>query len=415
MIDLEKTEDIQSRESVKRENNRVRKGKGFLSTITAGVIGSLLTLAVAPNTPYFQNYYSQAEQKSAAIAGQAKSDGSPVNAIPVKTSAKSDSASLADIVEQASKAIVGVVNVKQLQNPHFSGSSQAPESGSGSGVIFKKTTDSAYIVTNNHVIEGASQIEISLYNGEKTTAELIGADALTDLAVLKVDSKFAPAILEFGDSSGLRPGDQVLAIGNPLGLELSRTVTQGIISATNRSIPVSTSAGNWELNVIQTDAAINPGNSGGALINTEGKVVGINSLKISENGVEGLGFAIPTNDVVPIVNEIIDDGQVKRPYIGVSLADVAEVPRQYLQNLPDNVGGGTMVTYIDGDSAASKAGLQVNDIIISIDDTNVTNSSELRKYLYSKVKIGDEITLKVYRQGKLTTVKVKLTGQNVTD
>lgn len=169
----------------------------------------------------------------------------------------------------------------------------------------------------------------SRFQTGKTRAELIGADALTDLAVLRIDSKYAPSTLEFGDSNSIRPGDQVLAIGNPLGLDLSRTVTQGIVSAVNRKITVSTSAGEWDLNVIQTDAAINPGNSGGALINTQGQVIGINSLKISESGVEGLGFAIPSNDVVPIVNEIIEKGHVERPYIGVSLASLDEIPQYF--------------------------------------------------------------------------------------
>ena len=132
--------------------------------------------------------------------------------------------------------------------------------------------------------------------------------------------------MEFGDSSHLRAGDQVFAIGNPLGLDLSNTVTQGIVSAVDRTVSVPTSAGNWDLNVIQTDAAINPGNSGGALVNTSGQLMDMNSLKIAEAGVEGLGFAIPSNDLVPIINEIIKKGQVERPYIGVGLASLEQIP-----------------------------------------------------------------------------------------
>ena len=154
---------------------------------------------------------------------------------------------------------------------------------------------------------------------------------MTDLAVLKIDEKYADEVLEFGDSDKLRAGEQVVAIGNPLGLDFSRTVTQGIVSAVNRSINVNTSAGQWDLNVIQTDAAINPGNSGGALLTIDGKVIGINSLKISRNGVEGLGFAIPSNDAVPLIEEMMKNGKIERPYMGISMAELEQIPRMYVQ------------------------------------------------------------------------------------
>lgn len=192
-------------------------------------------------------------------------------------------------------------------------------------------------MTNYHVIESAKEIEISLMDGEKTSAQVVGIDPLMDLAVLKIDASLAPATLSFGDSSVLRPGDSVVAIGNPLGMELSRTVTQGIVSATNRTIPVTTSQGQWELPVLQTDAAINPGNSGGALLNTQGELIGINSLKIMNSGVEGLGFAIPSEDVMPIVEEIIEKGKVARPYLGVQLVNLEEVPLPYRPHLPQEL------------------------------------------------------------------------------
>ena len=207
------------------------------------------------------------------------------------------------MVEEASKSIVGIVNMqKQTQGQGFffpthnnadTNSSNTVESGSGTGVVFKIDGDNAYIVTNNHVIEDAQEIHITVYGGEKTTAELIGTDPLTDTAVLKIDAKYAISVLEFGDSSDLRAGDTVLAIGNPLGLDLSNTVTQGIVSAVDRTVTVPTSAGNWDLNVIQTDAAINPGNSGGALVNPSGQLIGINSLKISEDGCGGIRVCHP--------------------------------------------------------------------------------------------------------------------------
>ena len=408
------TTNLDSNEKTRITNNGEKKRskgnvKGFASTIAAGVIGSVLTLAILPHTDYIKSFYPNSENQ---VLSSSEQVSKPVARAVSAQPSTSSTSSIADTVEKVSKAIVGIVNYQQQQNNDFFGnpnSSQSVESGSGSGVIFQKNNGTAYIVTNNHVVEGATKLEISLYNGEKTTAEIVGTDALTDLAVLKIDSKFVNATADFGDSSTLRPGDQVYAIGNPLGLDLSRTVTQGIVSATNRSISVSTSAGNWDTNVIQTDAAINPGNSGGALINPQGQVIGINSLKISESGVEGLGFAIPSNDLIPIVNKLIKSGKVDRPYLGVGLADLEQAPQVYYQNLPNNVTKGVLVMTIDPNSAASRAGFQPKDLIVSMNGTAIANSSELRKYLYSKVSSGDEIKFEVYRNGKLITLTAKLT------
>ncbi|MEH7417643.1 trypsin-like peptidase domain-containing protein [Neobacillus drentensis] len=409
---------VQTRSNYKPEP-KIRKAKGFVSTIAAGVIGSVLTLAVLPHTNYMSNF-NQSNQDTASTTTATTATNKtvqPVTAQPTSVSTNS----VADTVEQLSKAIVGIVNYQQQQqqttdiwgnsnsSDSNSNTSESVESGSGSGVIFQKNNNTAYIVTNNHVVEGASKLEISLYDGQKTTAEVVGTDALTDLAVLKIDAKYVTTTANFGDSSKLRPGDQVYAIGNPLGVDLSRTVTQGIVSATNRTISVSTSAGDWDTTVIQTDAAINPGNSGGALINTQGQVIGINSLKISETGVEGLGFAIPSNDFIPIVNQLIKNGKIDRPYLGVGLADLNQVPQMYL---PQNVTAGVLVMNIDSNSAAAKAGFQAKDIIVSMNGTKIANSSELRKYLYTKVQIGDTIKFGVYRDGKQITLTAKITANS---
>ncbi|MBY0123060.1 S1C family serine protease [Bacillus sp. S/N-304-OC-R1] len=372
--------------------------KGLLMAISGGVLGSAITLTAVPYLPNYQE---------AASETKAVENTSAVPAVNVKQ-VSTTSHSLADTVEQASKAIVGIVNYQKQSNPFQQGNNEV-ETGSGSGVIFKKDLNTAYIVTNNHVIENANKIEVTLHNGDKMTAELIGTDSLTDIAVLKISGNVSAAEpLTFGDSSQLRAGDQVLAIGNPLGLDLSRTVTQGIVSAVNRTIPVSTSAGDWDLEVIQTDAAINPGNSGGALINTAGQLVGINSMKISESGVEGLGFAIPSKEVKRIINELIENGQVVRPYFGVSLADLDEIPSFYRQNLPATISKGTIIATIDPNSAAAKAGLQSQDIIVSIGGKEITNSNDFRKTLYSQYKIGDKVKVEFYRQGELKTVEVTL-------
>ena len=368
----------------------------------AGVIGSVLTLTIVSNASFMQN--NQDPTKDEAPITQTEGE----NAYTVQQTSVT-TVSLADMVENASKAIVGIVNYKNQTSP-LSPASKNVQSGSGSGVIFKKEGEFAYIVTNNHVIEGAEKIEVSLENGEKTMAELVGADALTDLAVLKIDEKYADEVLEFGDSDKLRAGEQVVAIGNPLGLDFSRTVTQGIVSAVKRSINVNTSAGQWDLNVIQTDAAINPGNSGGALLTIDGKVIGINSLKISRNGVEGLGFAIPSNDAVPLIDEMMKNGKIERPYMGISMAELEQIPRMYVKDLPEDVKGGVMVTAVDPESAAGKAGVEVEDIIVAINETEIANSNDLRKLLYTDLKVGDTASLKVYRGGELKTIEITLTS-----
>lgn len=395
---------VELKNSAQKKKRNVR---GFASMVAAGVVGSVLTLTVLPYTDYLDNFSKVESQSIGTVQQNTNTEANTVTAQP--TSAKSSS-SIADTVEQLSKTIVGIVNYQQRQSRSLYGSntSQDVESGTGSGVIFQKNNDIAYIVTNNHVVEGATKLEVSLYNGEKVNAEVVGTDALTDLAVLKIDSKNVEATAQFGDSTTLRPGDEVYAIGNPLGLEFSRTVTQGIVSAVNRSIDVSTSAGTWETTVIQTDAAINPGNSGGALINPEGLVIGINSLKIADSGVEGLGFAIPSNDLIPIVNQLIEKGTVERPYLGIGLADLTEVPQLYWENLPETVKEGVMITAVEPNSAAANGGLKAQDVIVSMNGNKIANASDLRKFLYSDIKMGDEVKVEVYRDGKLTTVNVKL-------
>ena len=377
-------------------NNNNKPAKRFLSTVGAGVIGSVLTLAVVVNTDLIQ-----------AVSPES----TPVteNATPytVQQTANKTVNSLSDMVESASSAIVGIVTYQTPGN-RFVQNAEAVQRGSGSGVVYKIDGDKAYIVTNNHVIEGAERLEVSLESGEKTAAELVGKDALSDLAVLTIDAKHADAVLEFGDSDKLRAGDEVVAIGNPLGLDFSGTVTQGIVSAVNRSINVNTSAGEWEMNVIQTDAAINPGNSGGALLDTTGQVIGINSLKIAENGVEGLGFAIPSNEVIPLIEEMEAHGKIERPYIGIGLANLDQVPSSYLQGLPLDVKGGVMIASIDPKSAAAKAGLQTEDIITAINEKTINNATELRKFLYTELKVGDTATFTIYRGADMKKIEVSL-------
>ncbi|MGE7765185.1 S1C family serine protease [Peribacillus sp. NPDC096540] len=392
-----------------------KKGKSlWVTSLVSGTVASLVTSSVFVFGGDFINTEKNTVTESSQTAGAEQTESveknKSVNAEKLSTS--TDSNERADMVASASKSIVGVVNLKETQNQNpfqqQSTESETVESGTGSGVIYKKDNGKAYIITNNHVIEGAKEVEISLYDGQKATAEVVGADALTDLAVLTIDASIAPEGINFGDSDSMRPGEEVLAIGNPLGLDFSRSVTQGIVSATGRSISVDTSEGEWELDVLQTDAAINPGNSGGALINTAGEVIGINSLKISENGVEGLGFAIPSNDVIPIVTELIENGKITRPYLGVSLANTEELPQYYLQNVPEAAKSGVMVTSIETGSAAANGGLKQQDIIVEIDGSKISTSAELRKHLYTDKKIGDKVKVKVYRGNEEKTLTITL-------
>lgn len=399
---------------------KVEKKKGKSPIVLTSLISSTVAALVTSSVFVFASDYGNKEQTQSSNMPTQQTQTTTTNTNIKKLSASSNSssssASVADIVENASKAIVGVVNYQKSNTQDvfdtLGGSpniqdGQTVEKGTGSGVIWKKVNGKAYIITNNHVIEGATKVEISLYNGKKTKAKVVGADALTDLAVLSIDSSYVSETLAFGDSDSIRPGDSALAIGNPLGLDFSRSVTQGIVSATNRSMTVDTSDGAWELNVIQTDAAINPGNSGGALINTNGEVIGINSMKISESGVEGLGFAIPSNDVIPIVNELIKNGKITRPYLGVSLANVSEIPQYYLQNVAEAAKTGVMVTGVENNSAAANAGFHQQDIIVAVDGKKVTTSAELRKQLYTK-KIGDKISFTVYRGTSKATLSATL-------
>lgn len=375
------------------------------SNLLVGIISSVLTVGLVSYFGFPAIGNDDGDTTSDAKVVQPVSK----DAVYTSTFTKADQATIADIVEEMSPTIVGVINLQKMQS-QFNLQSESVQTGSGSGVIFKKDDKYGYIITNNHVIEGANEIQVSLYSGEKVKAEVVGADALTDLAVLKIDGKYVNEVASFGDSSQLRTGDEVIAIGNPLGEEFSRTVTQGIVSATERSISVNTSAGEWEITAIQTDAAINPGNSGGALINANGEVIGINSLKIAEDGVEGLGFAIPSNDVIPIAEELINNGEIKRPYLGIQMYDVSNIVQFYRQSMFGNLENGIVVAAVEPDSPAAKAGLKVNDVIVGIDGNEIKNVTELRKYLYSKVTPGDSVKIDFYRDGNKQTVTVETTS-----
>ncbi|ASK23339.1 serine protease Do (heat-shock protein) [Bacillus subtilis] len=415
-----------SARNVIHDQEKKKRGFGWFRPLLGGVIGGSLALGIYTFTP-LSDHDSQDTAKQSSSQQQTQSVTATSTSSESKKSSSSsssssafkseDSSKISDMVEDLSPAIVGITNLQAQSNSSLFGSSSSDssedtESGSGSGVIFKKENGKAYIITNNHVVEGASSLKVSLYDGTEVTAKLVGSDSLTDLAVLQISDDHVTKVANFGDSSDLRTGETVIAIGDPLGKDLSRTVTQGIVSGVDRTVSMSTSAGETSINVIQTDAAINPGNSGGPLLNTDGKIVGINSMKISEDDVEGIGFAIPSNDVKPIAEELLSKGQIERPYIGVSMLDLEQVPQNYQEGTLGLFGSqlnkGVYIREVASGSPAEKAGLKAEDIIIGLKGKEIDTGSELRNILYKDAKIGDTVEVKILRNGKEMTKKIKL-------
>ena len=289
--------------------------------------------------------------------------------------------------------VVGITN-KAVAHDWFN--NPVETEGVGSGVIFRKD---GYIVTNNHVISGAKELIVSLPDGRSLKGKLIGADEMTDLAVVKVDAKDLPAA-SFGDSDKIVVGEPAIAIGNPMGLEFKGSVTSGVISALNRTLDIS----DKRVKLLQTDAAINPGNSGGALVNADGEVIGINSAKVAANGVEGMGFAIPINTVQNIINEIMDKGYVARPYLGVSVFD-PETAGRYGYQL--NIDKGVYIFQLTLNGPCGKAGLPRGDIILKIDGEETNSVSDLRGKIAEK-KVGDTVKVTFDRNGKEQSADVVL-------
>ena len=290
-------------------------------------------------------------------------------------------------------SVVGITN-KAVVRDWFN--NPVETEGAGSGVVFRAD---GYIVTNNHVVSGAKEIIVSLADGRSLKGKLIGADEVTDLAVVKVEASDLP-VATFGDSDGIVVGEPAIAIGNPLGLEFQGSVTSGVISALNRTLDIS----DKRVKLLQTDAAINPGNSGGALVNADGQVIGINSAKVAANGVEGMGFSIPSNTVQAIIKELIDKGYVARPYLGVTIFDPNTAARYGYQL---NIDKGVYVFRLTLGGPADKAGLQRGDIILKFDDTEVNSVSELRQKV-GEHKVGDSVKITFDRNGTTRTADIVL-------
>ncbi|QNG59995.1 S1C family serine protease [Metabacillus idriensis] len=389
------------------EYNRKQKGNRggrFLSGLTGAILGGLLVLFSMPilaNMDFLPYDFSMGEDDE-------DTDQDQTSNAPAKNISVDVNTAVTKAVDKVSKAVVGVVNIQEAGFWNEKG-----EAGTGSGVIYKKEGDNAFVVTNYHVIAGASQVELSLSDGTRIPAEILGSDELMDLAVLRTESKPVEQVAEFANSDNVKPGEPVIAIGNPLGLQFSGSVTQGIISGTERAIPVDSNQDgevDWNAEVMQTDAAINPGNSGGALVNIDGKLIGINSMKIAESAVEGIGLAIPINLAAPIIDDLEKYGEVRRPFLGIGMRSLNEVSSYHWEQtlkLPKEVSSGVVVMSVNPVSPAGQAGLKELDVITEFDGQEVKDIIDLRKQLYKK-KVGESVDLTFYRAGEKKSVKLKL-------
>ncbi len=374
-------------------------GSKFFVPFISGILGAVLVIGIAFGVPNIRKSLITSNPIPSTNSNQSINTGT-VDSVSLNN--YSDTA-----IYTASKVLPSIVGIKveyTVKSNFIQGISQLSQA-EGSGIII---SNDGYILTNNHIINSsdssvfyevsnATKVYVYLYNDETPyEAKIIGTDEETDLAVIKIEKNDLTAA-ELGDSNSIKIGEFAMAIGNPLGLESS--VTSGIISAVNRDV---TSEDGTTYNLIQTDAAINAGNSGGALVNSEGKVIGINTLKLSGTGIEGMGFAIPINQTIDIYNQLIKNGKVLRPYIGISGINLDEVTaKQY--NLPV----GIYIQQITSDGPASSTDLKTGDVITAIDGTKVTTMNELNDEK-NKKKIGDEVTLDVYRNGETKQVKITL-------
>ena len=369
---------------------------GFLS----GALGSFVTLQL------YQKQGNQATNNNSGTVTQ--------------TSYKNEN-STTQAVNKVKDAVVSIITYSSSssrQSSVFNADDTNSDSDNqqiaseGSGVIYKKDDKDAYLVTNTHVINGASKVDIRLADGTKVPGEIVGSDTFSDIAVVKISSEKVTTVAEFGDSSQLSVGETAIAIGSPLGSEYANTVTQGIISSLNRNVSLKSEDGQAiSTKAIQTDTAINPGNSGGPLVNIQGQVIGITSSKIASNGgtsVEGLGFAIPSNDAQNIIKQLENNGKVTRPALGIQMINLDNIGANDLRklNIPSSVTSGVVVKSVQSNMPAH-GHLEKYDVITKVDDNNISSPTDLQSALYNH-SIGDTIKITYYRNGKEETTTIKL-------
>lgn len=402
---------VQNPENYKTTSNLKNKsgfGKTVVLPFISGVLGCAAIVGVCFGIPdvKYKLIGTNSSNFSVAPSNSTSSDGTVSQ---VKLSNYSDTA-----VYTANKILPSIVGIKveYTVSSNFSiygmGTAKSEASASGSGIII---SDDGYILTNNHIVatsssesyyqvSDANKVTVTLYNDDtEYEAKIVGKDEQTDLAVIKIE-KTGLSKAEFADSDSIKVGEFAMAVGNPLGMQSS--ITCGVVSAVNREV---TDSDGKKFTLIQTDAAINSGNSGGALVNGEGKVIGINTLKLSGTGIEGMGFAIPINSTTDITSQLIQYSKVKRPYIGISGVDLDEKTAKVY-----NLVVGVYVKSIEDFSAAEKAGVKVGDVIVEADGKKITSMNELNEIKNSH-KIGDELKIKVNRNNKTEELTLTLGEQ----
>ncbi len=392
------------------QSSRKKSSKSFKNGFIGGVLGGAVAVAggvgiMAVTNPANQTT-SSATQTSQTQVGTTKTSTATTGETAITT-----------VVAEVKNAVVSVINKQSTSRNSLSGTQQSSgelaTASEGSGVIYKNENGYAYIVTNYHVIANSQELEVLLADGTRVKAELVGGDQWTDLAVIRIANTNVTTVVEFANSDDVQAGETAIAIGSPLGSEFATSVTQGIVSATNRAVATDVDGDgqeDWIVTAIQTDAAINPGNSGGALINSAGQLIGINSMKISNSSVEGMGFAIPSNEVVSIIQQLEANGKITRPALGISMVNLSNVNTRVVQqlNLPSDVTGGVVIAEVASNGSASAAGLQAYDVIVEMDGQEIQGIQNLRKVLYSH-NVGDKLEVTYYRNGQKQTTTVSLT------
>lgn len=391
-------EQVEKEENSNQPESRMGKhNKRKVTVNTNGLFKIVITLLVVASLG--MNVFLFTKVNKSSSSGSSSNKNATVE--NVNYDVKS---STTDVIEKVNSSVVGVLVY-----------ANGTASGSGSGVVYRVDGKTAYIITNAHVVSGATDVQVVFSNKESVNATIVGSDTYSDIAVLKLTADFDMTAIKCGDSSLLDQGETVLAIGSPLGIEYAGTVTQGIVSGIDRTVSVDLNDDgqeDWDMNVIQTDAAINPGNSGGALVNMAGELVGITSMKLSNTSVEGMGFALPINDVITSVEQIIENGKVTRPQIGisgVSLSGYSSYQLRYYR-INTNLTDGIYVSRVTSGGAASKAGIQEGDIIVKFDGKEVTTYKSFLTELYSK-EPGDKVSVVVNRNGTEKTIEVTLGEQ----
>lgn len=392
---------------------RKKSSKAFKNGFIGGLLGGAVAVAGGVGIMAVTNPANQATTPATQV--------SQTQVEPTKTSTASQGATdITKVVAEVKNAVVSVINKQSTSRNSLSGTQQSSgelaTASEGSGVIYKNADGYAYIVTNYHVIANSQELEVLLADGTRAKAEIVGSDQWTDLAVIRIANTNVTTVAEFANSDDVQVGQTAIAIGSPLGSEFATSVTQGIVSATNRSVATDVDGDgqeDWVVTAIQTDAAINPGNSGGALINSAGQVIGINSMKISKSSVEGMGFAIPSNEVVSIIKQLEENGKITRPALGISMVNLTSVNARVVQqlNLPSDVKGGVVIAEVASKGSAKAAGLQAYDVIVEMDGQKIEGIQNLRKVLYSH-KVGDKLEVTYYRNGQKQTTTISLTETN---